>query len=100
MISTLLRDDLRAAAPRLLDTDPAALLGAGGVSDDVVWVLDRPDLRARLSERGRREGFDDEGQWRLEVAVGGYLPVAARTTGHSDERRRIRGLVEDFLDES
>lgn len=69
------------------------------VDPDLVWVLDRPQFRHRLAERGLAESEPDEAAWRYQVATS-KLPIAARTTGTSDARHRWMGLIESFLDES
>ncbi len=82
---------------RLLEVAPEQLPSAP-VDADLVWALDRPRFRRRLAERGAAEGESDEVAWRLRVATS-KLPIAARTTGSVDPRRRWTGLIETYLDE-
>lgn len=79
----------------LLEVDADAIRNPT-VSEEYVRALDLPRFRRRLVERGRASGVDDEAAWRYHVATN-ELPVAARTTGHSDAFRRAVGLVEDYL---
>lgn len=77
---------------------PLEQLPSAPVDPDLVWALDRPRCRRRLAERGTAEGEPDEAAWRLRVATS-KLPMAARTTGSVDARRRWIGLIETYLDE-
>ncbi len=81
----------------LLDLAVDQLLSVS-LDDNLVWALDRPQFRKPLAQRGRDAGFDDEAVWRLQVATT-ELPVAARTTGTNDPRRRWMGLIQNYLDE-
>ena len=81
----------------LLDVE-AEQLQRVRIDPDLVWALDRPQLRRRLAERGLAEGEQDEAIWRYQVATG-ELPVAARTTGSTNSRRRWMGLIETYLDD-
>jgi plasmid maintenance system antidote protein VapI len=87
-------EQARKLAP-ILDLS-AEQLTAVSLDNDLVWALDRPRFRKPLAERGRAAGISDEAAWRLHVATN-ELPVAARTTGSSEPRRRWMGLIQDYL---
>ena len=100
-ITDLARGDRRPSVEQARKLAPfldlsAEQLTAVNLDDDLVWALDRPRFRRPLAERGRAAGIDDEAEWRLHMATN-ELPVAARTTGTNDPRRRWMGLIQDYL---
>ena len=100
-VTDLVRGDRQPSAEQatifaqILDVSVDQLMSAN-VDQNLIWALDRPQFRRRLAERGRAAGVDDEAAWRLHVATS-ELPVAARTTGNKDPRRRWMGLIQDYL---